>query len=96
MGDKIKTTILKLDEIYFESKKLFSSFNNKSEKSLEKILGFLVLERILGNLNSTRILLSNIKNNYDIEPSIGLILRNNLYLSKVLRIHTHQKKFNHY
>ncbi len=76
------------DEIYLKSKNHLSLQNTIGFKNLEKILGVLILERIVGNLNSTRLLLSELWDNPNIEPSIGLILRNNLSLCKIVFKHS--------
>lgn len=79
------------NEIYSISKNQLSTFYNQKFKSLENILGLLIMERIIGNLNSTRILLINLIDQKDIEHSIGLILRNNLSLCKIVFRHNELK-----
>lgn len=88
---EIENIILLLDKICSKSKQHQSSFNKTGLKDIEKILGILVLERLIGNLNSTKILLSFVlkspNENSNVEPSIGLILRNNLNLCKIVFKH---------
>jgi hypothetical protein len=79
--DRIQTIV---DKIYIKAKNHLSSFNNYEFISIEKILGVLILERIIGNLNSIKFLLDKLWCNPDVEPSIGLIMRNNLSLCKII------------
>jgi hypothetical protein len=88
MKKEIRKITLLLNKIYSKSKKHVSSFNNKKIDTIKEILGILILERITGNLNSIKILLKEFENNPNIEPSIGLILRNNLNLCKIVFKHS--------
>lgn len=88
MKEEIEEVRLLIDEIYFKSKNHISLHNTIGFKNLEKILGILILVRLVGNLNSSRLLLSHLWDNPNIEPSIGLILRNNLSLCKIVFKHS--------
>jgi len=84
MRTELTVTINLIDQIYSKGKNYLSSYNNYAFDNIEKLLAILVLERILGNLNSIKHLLTIIEENPNIEPSIGLILRNNLNLCKIV------------
>lgn len=88
MSKEIEKMVLLLDRIYSKSKKHASAFDNTGLKNLENTLGILVLGRIVGNLNATKILLQEIQSNLNVEPAIGLILRNNLSLCKIVFKHS--------
>ncbi len=81
---KIEDTINLIGTVYSKSKMYLSKFNGTGLKEIEKILGILVLDRITYNLYSTKLLLSELLKNPGIEHSIGLVLRNNLSLCKIV------------
>lgn len=89
--NKIDRIIKLMVDISSKGKNHVSKFNNTGFNDLDKIIGILILERIVGNLNSSRILLSELINNPNVEPAIGLILRNNLSLCKIVFKHSEVK-----
>lgn len=91
MKNRIDKIIQLIDYISSRGANHLSKFHNTSFNDLEKTLAILILERIVGNLSSSRILLSGLINNRKVEPAIGLILRNNLSLCKIVFKHSEIK-----
>lgn len=62
-----------LDKIYSPSKRHLALFNNfKFKKNLE-LLSVFILERLVDNLNSVKILLCEVESNPNVEPITKLL-----------------------